>query len=58
MIGRLEQMQTLLIHRLLSIHNLTYTLGVLSSARAAILDGEFADFRRRLAADRASRDHE
>jgi queuine tRNA-ribosyltransferase len=48
----------LLGHRLLSIHNLTYTLGVLASAREAILDGTFASYRRRLTADRASRESE
>jgi queuine tRNA-ribosyltransferase len=36
----------LLGHRLLSIHNLAYTLGVLAGARAAIARGEFEGFRR------------
>jgi queuine tRNA-ribosyltransferase len=35
----------LLGHRLLSIHNLSYTLGVLAGARAAIAAGEFERFR-------------
>lgn len=35
----------LLGHRLLSIHNLAYTLGVLAGARAAIAAGEFERFR-------------
>ncbi len=36
----------LLGHRLLSIHNLAYTMSVLAQARAAIAAGEFAAFRR------------
>ena len=35
----------LAVHRLLSIHNLTYTLGLLRDARHAILAGNFDDFR-------------
>ena len=45
----------LLGHRLLSIHNLTYTLQVMRGARAAIVEGRFGDHRARLAASRASR---
>jgi queuine tRNA-ribosyltransferase len=48
----------LLGHRLLSIHNLTYTLGVLAGARRAIEAGDFAGHRARLTAARASRDPE
>jgi queuine tRNA-ribosyltransferase len=44
----------LLGHRLLSIHNLAYTLGVLTEARAAIAAGRFTAFRRALTASRAS----
>jgi queuine tRNA-ribosyltransferase len=39
----------LLGHRLLSIHNLSYTLGVLAGARAAIARGEFQAYREGLA---------
>ena len=35
-----------LAHRLLTLHNLTYTFDLLRSARAAIADGRFAEFRR------------
>jgi len=42
----------LLGHRLLTIHNLTYTLGVLSGARAAIQSGRLGAFREALAASR------
>ena len=35
----------LLAHRLMSIHNLTFTLGVLSAARAAIIAGTFDAYR-------------
>ena len=45
----------LLGHRLLSIHNLAYTLGVLSDASEAIGQGRFADFRADLVLSRASR---
>lgn len=45
----------LLGHRLLSIHNLTYTLAVLSDARIAIEEGRFAAYRSSLDASRASR---
>lgn len=44
----------LLIHRLLSIHNLEYTLGVLAEARRAIATGSFEPFRADIAAARAS----
>ena len=39
-------------HRLLTIHNLTYTLRMLAEARAAIEGGRFADFRRAVEAGR------
>ena len=42
----------LLGHRLLSIHNLFYTLAVLADARAAIVSGRFAEYRMTLAASR------
>ncbi|HEX9978909.1 MAG TPA: tRNA-guanine transglycosylase, partial [Acidimicrobiia bacterium] len=42
----------LLGHRLLSIHNLSYTLGVLADARTAIVAGRFAQYRMTLAASR------
>jgi queuine tRNA-ribosyltransferase len=42
-------------HRLLSIHNLTYTLGVLAGARRAVAAGEFAAYRAGLAAARCTR---
>jgi queuine tRNA-ribosyltransferase len=42
----------LLGHRLLTIHNLTYTLGVLAGAREAIVRGRFTAFRAALAASR------
>jgi len=42
-------------HRLLSIHNLTYTLGVLAGARRAITDGRLRAFREDLAAARRAR---
>jgi queuine tRNA-ribosyltransferase len=42
----------LLVHRLLSIHNLTYTLGVLEGAREAITDGRYESFRSEVAAAR------
>ncbi len=41
-------------HRLLSIHNLTYTLGVLSGARRAIAEGRFGDYHRALSAARGA----
>ncbi len=40
-------------YRLLSIHNLTYTLQLLIDARVAIEDGRFADFRAEVAEIRA-----
>jgi queuine tRNA-ribosyltransferase len=45
----------LLGHRLLSIHNLTFTLGVLAGAREAIGRGRFATYRESLAAARRTR---
>lgn len=42
----------LLVYRLLSIHNLTYTLGVLAGARAAIASGGFDAYREASAAAR------
>jgi queuine tRNA-ribosyltransferase len=45
----------LLGHRLLSIHNLTYTLGVLAGARRAVARGELAAYREGLAAARGTR---
>jgi queuine tRNA-ribosyltransferase len=39
--------------RLLSIHNLTYTLGLLSRAREAIVSGTFSQYRSTVAAGRA-----
>jgi queuine tRNA-ribosyltransferase len=42
----------LLGHRLLSIHNLTYTLGLLAGARRAIVAGEFAAYRDAVVAER------
>ena len=44
----------LLGHRLLSIHNLAHTLGVMRGARSAIKAGGFADFRAKVVADRGS----
>jgi len=45
----------LLGHRLLSIHNLTYTLGVLAGAREAISGGRFGDYRETVAEARRTR---
>ena len=45
----------LLGHRLLSIHNLTYTLGVLAGARRAVAAGELAAYREALATARGTR---
>ncbi|MFH1330391.1 MAG: tRNA guanosine(34) transglycosylase Tgt [Actinomycetota bacterium] len=45
----------LLGHRLLSIHNLTYTLGLLAGARRAVAAGEFGAFRERTLAGRRTR---
>ncbi len=42
-------------HRLLSIHNLTYTLDLLESARTAIAAGRFAEFAAQVTAERVSR---
>ena len=42
----------LLGHRLLSIHNLRYTLSLMSRARDAIFSGSFGRFRERVVADR------
>ncbi|MCU0281616.1 MAG: tRNA guanosine(34) transglycosylase Tgt [Acidimicrobiia bacterium] len=47
--------EELLGHRLLSIHNLTYTLGVLAGARRAIAAGEFAAFSAGVTAGRRTR---
>jgi queuine tRNA-ribosyltransferase len=44
----------LLGHRLLSIHNLTYTFGVMEGARAAIAAGGFEAYRESVKAARAS----
>ena len=44
----------LLGHRLLSIHNLEYTFGMLAAVRTAIASGTFQAFRSELAASRAS----
>jgi len=41
-------------HRLLSIHNLYYTLGLMARARQAIEAGEFAAFQRRVIAERTA----
>lgn len=43
----------LAVYRLVTIHNLTYTLRLMASARAAILAGEFADFRAEVVTRRA-----
>ena len=43
-------------HRLLSIHNLAYTLDVMAGARAAIGNGTFAVFREELIAARGTRE--
>jgi len=45
----------LLGHRLLSIHNLTYTLGVLAGARRAVAAGGFGAYRQGLAGARGTR---
>ena len=37
----------LLVYRLLSLHNLTFYLGLLADMRAAILEGRFEAFRAR-----------
>lgn len=47
--------EELLGHRLLSIHNLTYTLGLLAGARRAIAVGEFAAFSAGVTAGRRTR---
>lgn len=41
----LVRAKELAAHRLLSIHNLTHTLGILSDARVAIENGRFEEFR-------------
>jgi tRNA-guanine family transglycosylase len=46
----------LTVFRLVSIHNLRYTLGLLADARAAIVEGRFAAFREGVVARRASPD--
>jgi queuine tRNA-ribosyltransferase len=45
----------LLGHRLLSIHNLTYTLGLLAGARRAVEAGEFAAYHESVLAGRRTR---
>jgi len=42
----------LLVHRLLSIHNLTYTLGVMRGAREAVAAGRFEQFKAETTASR------
>jgi len=42
----------LLVHRLLSIHNLTYTLGVMRGAREAVAAGRFGQFKAETTASR------
>jgi queuine tRNA-ribosyltransferase len=42
----------LLVHRLLSIHNLTYTLGVMRGAREAVVEGRFGQFKAETIASR------
>lgn len=42
----LIQTKELAIHRLLTIHNLTFTFDLMARARAAIRDGTFDDYRR------------
>ena len=44
--------EELLGHRLLSVHNLTYTLGVLAGARDAIVAGRFAQYRKTVSHER------
>lgn len=51
----LRMTDELLGQRLLSIHNLSYTLGVLEGARAAIAGGDFDGFRSAIDQSRASR---
>jgi queuine tRNA-ribosyltransferase len=46
----------LLGHRLLSIHNLTYTLGLLAGARGAIAAGAYAAYCEGILAGRRTRD--
>ena len=48
----------LAVHRLLSLHNLTYTLGVLAGARSAISAGSFAAYRSALQSMRLSGAHD
>jgi len=48
----LQMTGELLVYRLLSIHNLTYTLGVMRGARLAIAEGRFDAFRTGLVAAR------
>jgi queuine tRNA-ribosyltransferase len=50
----LNNTNELLGHRLLSIHNLHFTLSVLAGAREAIAEGTFSPYRSRLAATRDS----
>jgi len=42
----------LLVHRLLSIHNLTYTFGVMRGAREAVVEGRFGRFKAETIASR------
>lgn len=51
----LHMTRELLGMRLVSIHNLWYTLGVLADARGAIVAGRFASFRAELTASRSRR---
>ena len=50
----LVRSKELAAHRLLSIHNLTHTLGILSDARVAIENGSFEEFRREVIKKRDS----
>lgn len=53
-LGHLLKTKELAVYRLLSIHNLAYTLQLLTEARGAIEAGRFDDFRAQVARDRAS----
>ncbi|CAN5852098.1 tRNA guanosine(34) transglycosylase Tgt [soil metagenome] len=52
----LHQTGELAVHRLVSIHNLTYTFGLMAGARRAIIDGSIADHKARVVQRRASGD--
>jgi queuine tRNA-ribosyltransferase len=54
----LHNTNELLGHRLLSIHNLHFTLDVLAAARTAIVEGTFTAYRARVAVVRDSRPSE